>query len=102
MADSTDRTLSKHIRVSPEQWERIEQASQGSALTANQLVVELAIEALDRREWPRSEAEIKVARASLFSAQALARGLIADGREQEVQEIREFISGIVPDPDTGG
>ena len=99
MADSTDKTLSKHIRVSPEQWERIERASQGSALTANQLIVELAIEALDRREWPRSEAEIKVARASLFAAQALARGLIADGRENEVQEIREFISGIVPDPD---
>ena len=97
MVESTDKTLSKHIRVSPEQWERIERASQGTALTANQLVVELAIEALDRREWPRSEAEIKVARASLFSAQALARGLIADGREQEVQEIREFISTIVPD-----
>ena len=97
MADSTDKTLSKHIRVSPEQWERIERASQGTALTANQLVVELAIQALDRRQWPRSEAEIKVARASLFAAQALARGLIADGREQEVQEIRDFISTIVPD-----
>ena len=99
MADSTDKTLSKHIRVSPEQWERIERASQGTALTANQLVVELAIEALDRRGWPASEAEIKVARASLFAAQALAHGLIADGREQEVQEILEFISTIVPDVD---
>ena len=99
MVDTTDKTLSKHIRVLPEQWERIERASQGTTLTANQLVVELAIEALDRREWPGSEAEIRVARASLFSAQALARGLIADGREQEVQEIRAFISTIVPDPD---
>ena len=100
MANSTDKTLSKHIRVSPEQWERIERASRGTALTANQLVVELAIEALDRRDWPRTEAEIKVARASLFAAQALARGLIADGREQEVQEIRNFISTIVPDVET--
>ena len=99
MIDSTDKTLSKHIRVLPEQWERIERASQGTTLTANQLLVELAIEALDRREWPGSEAEIRVARASLFSAQALARGLIADGREQEIQEIRSFISTIVPDPD---
>jgi len=99
MADSTDKTLSKHIRVSPEQWERIERASQGTALTANQLVVDLAIEALDRREWPGTETEIKVARASLFTAQAIARRLIADGREQEVQEIRDFISTIVPDPD---
>ena len=100
MADSTDKTLSKHIRVSPEQWERIERASQGTALTANQLVIELAVEALDRREWPTTETEVKVARASLFAAQALARRLIADGREQEVQEIRDFISTIVPDPDS--
>ena len=99
MVNSTDKTLSKHIRVLPGQWERIERASQGTALTANQLVVELAIEALDRREWPGSKTEIRVARASLFSAQALARGLIANGREQEVQEIRSFISTIVPDPD---
>ena len=65
-------------------------------------MVELAIEDLDRREWPRSEAEIKVARALLSAAQTLARGLIADGREQEVRENREFISGIVPDPDDNG
>ena len=97
MTDSTDKTLSKHIRVTPAQWERIENASQGTALTANQLVIELAIEALDRREWPSTEAEIKVARASLFAAQVLARDLIAAGRGNEVQEIRDFISNIVPD-----
>ena len=79
----------------PEQWERIERAAQGTALTANQLVIQLAIEALDRREWPRTEAEIRVARASLFAAQAIARG-----REHDVQEIRDFISTIVPDPDS--
>ncbi len=38
-------------------------------------------------------------RASLFAAQALARDLISAGRENEVQEIREFISTTVPDPD---
>ena len=54
---------------------------------------------LDRREWSRTEAEIRVARASLFAAQALARGLIADGCDSEVQGIREFISAIVPDSD---
>ena len=50
------------------------------------------MEGLDRLEWPRTEAKIRVARASLFAAQALARSLIADEREQEVQEIRDFIS----------
>ena len=71
----------------------------GSAFTPNQLVIELAIEALDRREWPRSEAETRVARASLFAAEVLARDLIANGRNDEVEEIREFISTIVPDGD---
>ena len=100
MADSTERTINKHIRVLPEQWEPIERAPQGTALTANQLVIELAIETLDRRDWPKTEAEIRVARASLFAAQAIARDMIAAGRENEVQEIREFISTIVPDADT--
>ena len=86
--------------MQPEQWQRIERDAEGSALTANQLVMELAMKALDRREWPSTEAEIRVARASLFAAQALAPDLIANGREQEVQEIREFISTIVPDAGT--
>ena len=90
----------KNIRVTAEQWTRIENAAQERQVSPNQLVVELAIEALDRREWPSTEAEIKVARASLFAAQAIARDLIANGRGQEVREIREFISSIVPDPHT--
>ena len=59
------------------------------------------MEALDRREWPGTEVEMRVARAALFTAQAIALDLIAAGREKEVQEIRDFISTIVPDPDTG-
>ncbi len=89
----------KNIRVTADQWTRFEDAARERQVSPNRLVVELAIEALDRREWPSTEAEIKVARASLFAAQALARGLIADGREQEVREIRDFISTIVPDAD---
>ena len=99
MAETTEKTINKHIRVLPEQWDRIERAAQGTALTANQLVMELAIEALDRRDWPSTIAETRVARASLFTAQAIARDLIAAGRDRDVQEIRDFISTIVPDPD---
>jgi len=99
MTQSTDRTLHKHIRVLPEQWERIEAASAGTLQTANQLVIELAIEALDHRQWPNTRARIHVARASLFTAQVLARDLIAQGRQNEVQEIRAFISTLVPDPE---
>ena len=90
----------KRVRVSPGQWERLEQAAQGTPYSPKQVLVQLAMEALDRREWPRNDTEMRVARAPLFAAQALARKLIADGHENEVQEIRDFISTIVPDPDT--
>ena len=70
------RTLQKNVRVTPGQWDRIENAAKERDVSANRLVVELAMEALDRREWPRTEAEIQVARASLFAAQVLARDLI--------------------------
>ena len=99
MTKPPDGSLHKHIRVSPAQWKRIECAAEGSPHSPNQVLVELAIEALDRREWPGTDTEMRVARASLFAAQAIARRMIADGRAQEVQEIRDYISSIVPDPD---
>ena len=102
MTKSPDKALHKHIRILPEQWQRVEHAAAGTVYSANQLLVELAMEALDRRQSLDTEAELRVARASLFAAQAIARQLIADGRENEVQEIRDFISGIVPDPDADG
>ena len=98
MADSKEKALHKHVRIAPEQWERLERAAQGTPHSPNQILVDLAMEALDRREWPGTEVEMRVARASLFSAQAIALDLIAAGREKEVQEIRDFISTIVPDP----
>ena len=98
MIDSKEKALHKHVRIAPEQWERLERAAQGTPHSPNQILVELAMEALDRREWPSTEVEMRVARASLFTAQATALDLIAAGREKEVQEIRDFISTIVPDP----
>ena len=94
------KTSQRNIRFTSEQWKRIENAAAAHDISPNQLVVDLAMEALARREWPSTEREIKVARASLFAAQALARGLIADGRENEVEAIREYISTIVPDTNT--
>ena len=94
------RTLQKNIRVTPGQWNRIENAAKERDVSANRLVVELAMEALDRREWPRTALEIQLLRSSMFTAQATARDMIAAGREEEVEEIRDFISSIVPDPDS--
>ena len=101
LAKPMARTLQKNIRVTPEQWGRIENVAAERDVSANRIVVDLAMEALDRREWPRTEAETQVARASLFAAQVLARDLILSGREQEVSEIRDFISAVVPNGHTG-
>ena len=100
MTESSDKIMNKHIRVRPRQWEMIVQAAEGTTLTANQLVIELAIEALERRSMFSPEAEIRVARSSLFTAQAIAQDLIAAGKETDVQSIRKFISTIVPEPGT--
>ena len=63
--------------------------------------VALAVEALDRRELFSPKAEIRIALASLFAAQALAREMIADGRAAEVEQIRHGISEIVPELSEG-
>ena len=60
-------------------------------------VVEAVMEALDRREWPRTQLDIQVAKAALFTAQVLRRDLIADGRMDEVDEILQFVSSLVPE-----
>ena len=99
MADTSRKALHKHVRIAPEQWERLERAVQGTPHSPNRILVELAMEALDRREWSATEVEMRVARASPFTAQALALDLVAAGREEELQGIRDYISTIVPDID---
>ena len=88
------QTVQKNIRVTPEQWTRIENAAAERGVSANQLLVELAIEALNRREWPRTEAEIHLLRSAMFTAQAIARDMEAAGRGDEIAEIARNISEV--------
>ena len=92
-------TVNKHIRIDEEIWERLEAAAKDRETTANRLLAELAAQWLENREWPRTEVQIQVARSSLFTAQAIARDMIAAGREKEIEEIRNSISSIVPEID---
>ena len=98
------QTVQKNIRLPPEQWERIEKAAEERDVSANQLLVELAIEALDRREWPRTRAEIYLLRSAMFTAQAMARDMTAAGRGEEIEEIARNISKVAPElpEDPGG
>ena len=91
------QTVQKNIRVTPEQWERIEKAAAERGVSANQLFIELAIEALERREWPRTEPEIHLLRSAMFTAQAIARDMQAAGRGDEIAEIARNISRIAPE-----
>ena len=91
------KTLSKTVRVTEAQWNRVETAARKRNESPNHLLVKLAMEALDRREWPRTELEIHLLRSSLFTAQAMARDMIANGRGEEIEEIRREISTIAPE-----
>ena len=91
------KTLSKTVRVTEAQWIRVENAARKRNESPNHLLVKLAMEALDRRQWPRTELEIQLLRSSLFTAQAMARDMIANGRKQEIEEIRREISRIAPE-----
>ncbi len=90
-------TLTRTIRVTPEQWERIEKTAREREVSANRLVVEFVMEAIDRRQWPRTELDIQVAKAALFAAQVLRRDLIAAGRKDEVEEILQFVASLLPE-----
>ena len=68
------KTLSKTVRVTETQWNRVENAARKRNESPNHLLVKLAMEALDRLEWPRTELEIQLLRSTLFTAQAMARG----------------------------
>ncbi len=95
------KTLSKTVRVTEDQWNRVENAARKRNQSPNHVLVQLAMEALDRREWPRTELEIQLLRSTLFTAQATARDMIANDRGEEIEEIRREISKIAPDVPRG-
>ena len=95
------KTLSKTVRVTEALWNRVENAAKKRNESPNHLMVQLAMEALDRHEWPRTVLEIQLLRSTLFTAQAMARDMIAKGREEEIDEIRRDISRIAPELPSG-
>ena len=91
------QTIQKNIRVTPEQWKRVEKEAERRDISPNRLVVDLAMEALERREWPRTEAEIHLLRSAMFAAQAIIRDMEAAGREVEIEQISKNISEVAPE-----
>ncbi len=91
------QTAQKNIRFTSEQWKRVEKEAIGREVSPNRLVVELAMEALERREWPRTEAEIHLLRSAMFTAQAIIRDMEKAGREEEIEQISRNISEVAPE-----
>ena len=91
------QTTQKNIRVTPEQWKRVEKEADERGISPNRLVVELAMEGLERREWPRTEAEIHLLRSAMFAAQAIIRDMERTGRDEEIEEISRGISKVAPE-----
>ena len=87
----------KNIRFTPGQWKRVEKEAEMRGVSANRLVVELTMEALEGREWPRTEAEIHLLRSAMFAAQAIIRGMERTGREEEIEQISRNISEVAPE-----
>ena len=83
------KTLQKTVRVTQEQWDRVQNAARSRSVTPNQLHVELAMEALERTEWPRTEAEMHLLRSAMFSAQAIARDMTREGRKMRLKKFDE-------------
>ena len=90
------KTVNKHIRIEVSLWERLDSAARDRETTANRLLAELATQWLNNREWPATDVQVQVARSSLFTAQAMVRNLIAEKRENEIEEIRRYISKSFP------
>ena len=80
------KTVNKHIRIDAHIWDRLDAAARVRNTTANRLLAELATQWLRDREWPLTDVQIQVARASLFTAQAMARDMTAAGREKEIEK----------------
>lgn len=100
MTKSADRALHKHNRILSKQWQHLARAAQRTVSSANQRLVDPTTEALDRCALLDAEAAGRVARTSSFAAQAIACKLIAEECKNEVRETRDFLSAIVPDPDS--
>ena len=91
------QTAQKNIRFTSEQWKRVEKEAEKRDISPNRLVVELVMEALARRDWPRTEAEIHLLRSAMFTAQAIIRDMEKAGRDKEIEQISRNISEVAPE-----
>lgn len=89
-------TVNKHIRVDENAWRRIEMAAQERGISPSRLMISVTLEAIEGREWPRTEAEIHLLRSAMFTAQVIVRDMKKAGRQDEIAQISRNISEVAP------
>ena len=90
-------TWELNSRHPPNDWNRIESAARERGISPTRLMISTTLEAIDGRQWPRTEAEIYLLRSAMFAAQAIARDMEAAGRGDEIAAIARNISRVAPD-----
>ena len=91
------KSINKHIRVDEDHWRRIENAAHERGISPSRLMISATLEAVEGREWPRTEAEIHLLRSAMFTAQAIIRDMERAGREEEIEQISKSISEVAPE-----
>ena len=91
------KTINKHIRVDEDHWKRIEKAAHERGISPSRFMISAALEVIEDREWPCTEAEIHLLRSSMFTAQAIIRDMEKAGRDEEIEQISRNISEVAPE-----
>lgn len=91
------KTINKHIRIDEDHWKRIEKAAHERGISPSRFMTSAALEAIEGRDWPRTEAEIHLLRSAMFVAQAIIRDMEKAGREEEIKIISRNISEVAPE-----
>ncbi len=68
-------TINKHIRVDENHCNRIEKAAHKRGITPSRLMISAVFEAVEGREWLRTEAEIYLLRSAIFTSQVIVRDM---------------------------
>lgn len=78
------KTINKHIRVEENHWKRIGKTAHERGITPSRLMLPAAREAIKRKKWPCTKAEIHLLRPAVFAAQTIVHDSEKVGREEEI------------------
>lgn len=76
---------------------RIGMAANERGISPRLLVISAALEVVEEREWPRTEAKTYLLRLAMFAVPTIIRDMEREGREKEIEQISRNISQVAPE-----